>query len=53
MNQFCEPVEVHVDGGPYVLAPKRSQLSIPDNRSIPGVLVGQAHVSENGELVIN
>ncbi|CAM6091948.1 unnamed protein product [Calypogeia fissa] len=51
VNRCCQPVEVNVNGSPYVLAPKKSEFQVPDNGSIPGVLLGKAYVTETGELI--
>jgi hypothetical protein len=40
-----------VSGITLTLPPKQSQLLLPDDRALPGIRVGKAYITDDGNLV--
>lgn len=50
-NRLCEPLDLNVSGITLTLPPKQSQLLLPDDRSLLGIRVGKAYITDDGNLV--
>lgn len=50
-NRLCEPLDLNVSGITLTLPPKQSQLLLPDDRALPGIRVGKAYITDDGNLV--
>lgn len=50
-DRFCSPVGLKLQDRTLTLPPKKSSLVVPDNSALPGVRVGSAYVTEDGQLV--
>eukprot|EP00898_Chlorokybus_atmophyticus_P003869 jgi/Chlat1/4483/Chrsp29S04574 len=49
-NHMSPAIEIHATSGAFCLPPRQCELDLGDNRSIPGYLVGQAHIDQGSKV---